>query len=694
MKEKENGKIADRPIMNKIYSLFLLIILLSGCTATGTSQPMTETRPAHTATVTETPAPVETIVLPTLAPNPTATLDSRLPADQWQEWPVIPQVTGRAIEIYRSGLTMNLDQNAFSKVGDCQSVKAAFMGYFDLGQYPKTLATLYPNLQETIELFKGHFDSDGQAVRGGFNAASVLSPLWADPQACQAGENPLECELRLTRPIIVIVRMEIWWDGRTTEQYEKLMRKILDTIIAHGAVPILATKADNVEGNNSLNLTTAKLASEYDLPLWNFWAAVQSMPAHGMETKPPHNDGFHISLDAWSVQSFTALQALDSIWRGLTAAGANAAAYTPTAGKTPTEGELLVTASSPAEATQTATPGPTPVGGSQRIIFGTATRQDGYYDYKGIYLLDPATRQTRQVFGEGVHFHSASQDGKYLLISQGSSLYRANVDGANLIHLADGLYAEADTAAVWLPDGRVAALLTKADGGQGISILSADGAILATLPEGSALPIDLYGAADDKHIYWEAGSCNAASGCKRLGAWVSSMDGRTNQLMAGITNPLLSPDGTRLASTFMVSSLESDLGLANIDGGSLEQVSVPGKMLTSYAWSPNGKALALTLADVSDYSGLSTGNRNFVIDPDSLSISEYPASELLHPRLMWSPDGKYLFWMGTLAEGDGYKIGAELVDGTTKLVTDLSGTVGLTGSDYLLVGNAVWLPVP
>ena len=105
--------------------------------------------------------------------------------------------------------------------------------------------------------------------------------------------------------------------GRTYgfAQYEGLMRRILDTIIAHGAAPILATKADNVEGDNSLNLTTARLAADYDLPLWNFWAAVQSLPAHGMDTN--RKDGFHISTDAWSTRSFTGLEALDSVWRGL-----------------------------------------------------------------------------------------------------------------------------------------------------------------------------------------------------------------------------------------------------------------------------------------------------------------------------------------------------------------------------------------
>jgi len=105
---------------------------------------------------------------------------------------------------------MGLDPHAFSKVGDCQSVKAAFMGYFDLGRYSLGNDSLY--LQKTIDNFAGHFNTDGQAVRGGsmpppyfHRSGPIRTP------ACRA-KIPLECELRSTRPIIVIVRMEIWWD--------------------------------------------------------------------------------------------------------------------------------------------------------------------------------------------------------------------------------------------------------------------------------------------------------------------------------------------------------------------------------------------------------------------------------------------------------------------------------------------------
>jgi hypothetical protein len=175
------------------------------------------------------------------------------------------------------------------------------------------------------------------------------------------------------------------------------MRRILDTIIAHGAVPILATKADNVEGDNSLNLATAQLASDYDLPLWNFWAAVQPLPAHGMDTK--RNDGFHISTDAWSTRSFTGLEALDNIWRGLLRSTPENA-VTPTMDLAATAGAISTSLPDLAP-TETPTLGPTPVGSSNRIVFGLSEREGEKYSYPGVYLLDlgELTRFSAWVYG-------------------------------------------------------------------------------------------------------------------------------------------------------------------------------------------------------------------------------------------------------------------------------------------------------
>ncbi len=299
----------------KVFSwLAIAALMMAGCKVKIEPTPIPPTAtPEPTATITLTPVPPT--ITPTPAPTVTATPDLRLKPEDWREWPIIPSLSPRALEIYQAGLAMGNDPKAFSKVGDCQSIKEAFMGLFDLkDRY--VLTEDHAHFQDSIDNFSGHFNTDSQGVKGGFNAAAVLSPMWANPDVCQPGENPLECEIRVTKPTFMFIRLEVWWDGRTAEQYEAYMRKIIEYAIAHGVVPILATKADNVEGDHSLNLATAKLAYEYDIPLWNFWRAVQPLPHHGMDPNRP--DGFHVSYEAWNVASFGGLETLDTLWRQAT----------------------------------------------------------------------------------------------------------------------------------------------------------------------------------------------------------------------------------------------------------------------------------------------------------------------------------------------------------------------------------------
>ncbi|HSB65104.1 MAG TPA: hypothetical protein VLD65_00915, partial [Anaerolineales bacterium] len=98
-------------------------------------------------------------------------------------------------------------------------------------------------------------------------------------------------------------------------------------------VPIIATKADNIEGNHLINETIANLAQDYDIPLWNFWAAVQDLPNHGLAAYDPsgsvdmfhltHGENYNFSDDptleksGWTMRNLTALQALDAVRRGL-----------------------------------------------------------------------------------------------------------------------------------------------------------------------------------------------------------------------------------------------------------------------------------------------------------------------------------------------------------------------------------------
>lgn len=244
----------------------------------------------------------------------TATPDTRMLPEDWQDWPIIPEVTNKAREIYKQGSEKGVSPKAFSKIGDCQNIKESFMGIYDLDRY--YLASEQSGWQKTIDNYHGFYNRDGKAIEQGLNVAAALSPLQADSEECLGGESPLACELRVAKPSLTFVSFERWWpDVTPPEQYEKYLRVVLDTIMENGTVPILVTKADNVEGNHELNLIVAKLAYEYDLPLYNWWKAAQPLPHRGLD--PERNDGFHISIDAWTERSAYALGTLDSLWKGL-----------------------------------------------------------------------------------------------------------------------------------------------------------------------------------------------------------------------------------------------------------------------------------------------------------------------------------------------------------------------------------------
>ena len=657
-------------IVNVIF-LFFLVACGSAKTPISIADTVTTT-----PTILSAPPPTS-IIAPTLAPDPVPTSDTRLPPEQWQEWPVVPAVTSRSIEIYQTGMAMGNNPHAFSKVGDCQNIKDAFMGFFDLPDY-YNLGTDYQYLQETIDNFSGYFNTDGQAVKGGFNAATVLSPLWANPDVCLPGENPLECELRTTKPSIVFISFEVWWDGRTPETYEKYMRQVIETVIDHGAVPILATKADNVEGDHDINLTTAHLAYEYNLPLWNFWLAVQPLPDHGMDMV--RNDGFHISTDGWNTRSFTGLQALDSIWQGLRdSSSAGMVPPTSTPEPAPIFGLLPIPPG-----------GPSLSATGDRVVFGISSRLRGKYEPKGIYLFDPVTLGVSQLFGPGYYLQSASPDGKYLLVNQGSALYRT--DGSTLTLLTDQFFSLGSQGAFWLPDGRIVLILNQ-NGTNSIEIMDADSSALTPLDVG-ALPVDIYPSSDGSRFTWGSGSCDSAGLCSATGAWLTDLTSGQSQSLDGIQRPLISPDGLALASVYIPKENKSNLSFSYFDGYLPRQYPLMGDILEDFAWQPGGGWLAVNMAERSDYSGRVTGDYNFLIDPHTFSTRQLQSVNLLNPKIVWSPDGAGMLWFGTDWSDNAYIIRLWQVNVESGQSVEMTDALGLAGSDYLFVSNAVWLVRP
>jgi hypothetical protein len=319
--------------MKRFWLILLVTLITSGCAG---SIATIEPTPFIPATLDPNVEPTE--FLPTLAPTvqptetvaPTPTAESAptshptatLSPEAWKLWPVIPVVSPKMKAVYQQGLDSGNNPRAFSKVGDCQNISTFFLAVYEHSDDYRLGP--YSDLQTTIAYYSGSFGRDSLAVQGGFNVASVLSPFWADREFCAKDENPLACEFRLHQPSVAIVSMETWWSGKPASEYEGYLRKIVEFALAHGTVPILATKADNWEGDYSINAAIVRVAADYDVPLWNFWRAVQPLPDHGLTS-----DGFHLTYarnffddpvrmqSAWPVRNLTALQALDAVRKAL-----------------------------------------------------------------------------------------------------------------------------------------------------------------------------------------------------------------------------------------------------------------------------------------------------------------------------------------------------------------------------------------
>jgi hypothetical protein len=226
-------------------------------------------------------------------------------------------------ELYQRGQTDGNNSHAFSKIGDGEIAAEWFFTAFDRGQEYYDLGP-YQDLVPVIEHFDGSFERLGMAARRGFNTERILDPSESDDEFCEAGESPLVCELRLHQPAFAILSLgtnQVW----QPEEFEQDMRQILKILLAENVVPILSTKGDDLEGDHRINRTIACLAQEYDIPLWNFWSAIQPLPQHGLQSDLEHLtygitdfDDEHAMQSAWTHRNLTALQVLDAVWKGVT----------------------------------------------------------------------------------------------------------------------------------------------------------------------------------------------------------------------------------------------------------------------------------------------------------------------------------------------------------------------------------------
>ena len=613
--------------------------------------------------------------------NASPTQSQPIPAPtlaDWRDAPISPEeLSSRVVEIYEQGQRMGRDPHSFSVIGDCQSIPFVFMGPYGRGELAPDPAE--SQLWNAINWFDGSFKRWGVTSRGGFTAASILSPFQADPEECKPGETPLSCEFRLNNPAYALVTLETWLEPETVDRYEVYLRQILDQLIENGTVPILITKADASElrgKEHIINPVIVNLAYEYQLPVVNFWRAAQYIDNYGID---PEREGFHLSQAGYNLKNTLALRALYQVWTAVE--GLETAQVEPTPTPTPE-----------------ATPEPTvqmtlPDCDGGCVFFGTAKSQDGDVLPGGVWAFQPESGSLTQVLPAGFDLQDVSQDGERLLVNQLDRLYTLNLSDETYQLISESFNSSGRQGAYWTRDESEIIYLDRED----------------PLETENGGAFHLFANAPDGWTYFESGSCESKDYCVSEGVFRIEESGEPEALSA-YQEPVFSPDGSRMA--FLNPEAATAENFYNIHYMVMEDVSagiasrrvlyfpdVTGFMVyadvEAYRFSPDSSRIFILYDVYSEYYEHSLRLETYLWDLESGIQYDYGELEgpsgSLSPRLVWSPDGnRVLFFLTDFTAAGEYRISVYQSDLLTGERLTLFAEDILSDTNYLYVTNLYW----
>ncbi|MEJ2447666.1 MAG: hypothetical protein P8Y37_06970 [Anaerolineales bacterium] len=612
--------------------------------------------------------------------------DSRLKPEDWRDWPVIPTLSPAMIEIYQQGKALGNREDAFSKVGDCQIIPDVFLGQFDNPTFilPEDMS----DLQGTLDRFRGSFGREGYALKGGFVFPTVFSPLRADSSVCDPGETPFECELRVNKPSFVLISMEFRYDGRTVETHERYLRQAVEYALSRGIIPIVATKADNFEGDHSLNLTTAKIAYEYDIPLWNYWRAVQHLPNHGIDWDRD-SYGFHVTPAAWWERSETFLRVLDSLTKDIqnstTKDQTSSATETP-----PPDDEASPEAAIIPSGQDTAAVDLVEDWGKSRLVFDIKRRAFGDSNYLGIFSIDLITYEIEQISAAGSRLLGVSPDYRYLLTSSDTSLFTMQLSDKATQVISDNLFSVSSAAAAWDLSSNDVYYLASTGQGSKLYRYQLSSGTQESLAENDPVAI-LY--ADNGIIVWGEGTCSAFGDCKiEFLHWMDSAGVEFARKAVG--DMILLPCQTD--QDFVYAVRDENEGLSfHIQSLDTSKERVFWSLNTEYAdcaWAPDNNDIAVTLIDRGWYSGELYGYHFQLLHTDDNSVSDMSFLKDLTDQLSWSPDGRYIASTGTVDNDQIYEIDLTILDLENMKATTINQLKDFQSENFTAIDQLYWLP--
>jgi peptidoglycan/LPS O-acetylase OafA/YrhL len=263
---------------------------------------------------------------------------------------VVPRIDGalrsRLRAVARVGQARGLRPDVFAKVGDSITEDPSFLTAIGCG---RAVLGDHEELAWVIERFRrrplppeevfyapcrefNSFTRHGAAAVHGWTVDDLLARFDRPHPGCPPPyDHPVACEVHLVRPAVALVMIGTNDTGIRADptRFAAGLRQVLVELLGEGVVPVVSTIPPRFNPPGSgrrigpYNDAIRSLARELEVPLWDYWLALDRIPNKGMSIDglhpSVHGDGADLTPEGlaygYNVRNLGALQVLAEVSR-------------------------------------------------------------------------------------------------------------------------------------------------------------------------------------------------------------------------------------------------------------------------------------------------------------------------------------------------------------------------------------------
>jgi hypothetical protein len=244
--------------------------------------------------------------------------------------------------VLQMGLNLGNHANVFIKVGDSISAASQFLTALGDPSYnanDPTVVGSFTNLASTISYFRSvtvnaagenSFTHVGLAARSGWLSGDVLNPA-NFTQPTGGTLTPLAAEIKQTHPAVALIMLGT--NDLAFNESPDIFRNNLTiigvTALQEGVIPVFSSIPERLTGGPSsprsvlqMNQIISDVAFALNVPFWNYWLAMSTLPNQGISSDQVHPSTFpggsgYFTSDAlqygFNVRNLTAVEVLDQL---------------------------------------------------------------------------------------------------------------------------------------------------------------------------------------------------------------------------------------------------------------------------------------------------------------------------------------------------------------------------------------------